>query len=210
MGCDAVLDGRPSGSRGPISPEQQWAPWRSWSAEVDRRQRVPSENRLEAPMGPTRPSAARRSAEAAESIPKGLPAGSEGVETSYVPTAAQRSQWSAELQEEKRRADERWDAVIRAKDWDTLVTPLECFQFETGLTSDPRRTPEYRQKVLDELGLLSGEGLEHLDPYDKAASVEVFSRKTGAFLAKDTPRTCLRAFQHDVLVSGAPCTRVPY
>ena len=144
-----------------------------------------------------------------EQLPKGLPAGSEGVETSYVPTAAQRSQWTAELQAEQKKSDAHWDAVIKAKNWSSLSTPLDCFKFESGLTSDPRGTPEYKQKVLEELGLLSPEGLEHLDAYDRAAIVEVFSRKTGAFLAKDTPRTCLRAFQHDVVVAGAPVRGFP-
>ena len=47
-------------------------------------------------------------------------------------------------------------------------------------------------------------GSDHLSEADYQVIAEVFGRKTGAFLAANSPKTCVRAFKHDTVVSGPP------
>ena len=124
-----------------------------------------------------------RPAASAEDMIKGLPPGSEGVETTMRVDPEVQKRISAELLAQKKVAEAHWDKVIKEKNWDSISTPRSCFRFETNLTTDPRRTPEYRKKVLHELGVDTGEGFEHLSPADAAAVIEVVTRKAGAFLA---------------------------
>ena len=127
-----------------------------------------------------------------------------------MPTAQQRSEANARIAAKMKAAEPRWKKIIEAKQRDTLRTPVSCFRFETNLTTDPRSTDEYRVKAAAELGLdEEEEALDHLSKEDRAVILEVLRRKLWAFHCKDTPRTCVRAFQHDVVLNGLPVRGFP-
>jgi len=75
---------------------------------------------------------------------------------------------------------------------------------------DPRRTPEYRQKVLEGLGFGKNKIKKDLTEADMEACREVLGRKAGAFWVEGTPRTALRYLLHDTIPTGPPCRTPPH
>jgi len=87
--------------------------------------------------------------------------------------------------------------------------PSECFRFasDAAQAAAARSSPEYALKVLEAVGLTEGresKGYSHLSPSELAALRVVISRKAAAFWVKDTPRSVMRGFKHDVITTGNP------
>ena len=75
---------------------------------------------------------------------------------------------------------------------------------------DPRRTDEYRQKVIDGLGFGKDATRKGLTEEDMAACREVLWRKAGAFWIEGHARTALRYLLHDTIPTGPPCRTPPH
>ena len=61
-------------------------------------------------------------------------------------------------------AEKHWKKVAQAKDWDTVRANLDVYRFcGQQLKEDPRRSKEYKEKVLKELGLDTIEDMELTD-----------------------------------------------
>jgi hypothetical protein len=115
------------------------------------------------------------------------------------------------LLEAHRTAEAKWKLLAEAECFDDVVADLEVYRFSgTVLESDPRRTEEYRSKVVDGLGFKEGEEDKRpwLTKQEYAAFREMLSRKAAAFWLPDTPRTTVRFVQHDTIPTGPPI-RVP-
>ena len=80
------------------------------------------------------------------------------------------------------------------------------------VTEDPRRSDDYRKKVVDGLGF--GEGAERpgLTKTDMAACREVLWRKAAAFWVDEegSPRIALLYLLHDAIPTGPPCRTSPH
>ena len=49
-----------------------------------------------------------------------------------------------------KEAEKRWRKLAAEKNWDAVIPNLEVYQYAgVNLTTDPRRTEEYREKVLE-------------------------------------------------------------
>ena len=74
------------------------------------------------------------------------------------------------------------------------------------VTEDPRLKPEYRDRVVEELGFGSGWQTKRSDLSEEevAAICEVLYRKAGAFWLEGKPRTTVRFVQHDTVPIGPP------
>ena len=127
----------------------------------------------------------------------------------------------AEEQEDRRRHREeqgRWNQtwMRRAKDrdWDQVRAPLEAYRysgFKGEITSDPRRTPEYVESVVQGLGVAEGSPpLEGLTEEDMKAVREVVRRKAAALWIEGTPRTTLLHLMHDTRPTGPPVRTPPH
>jgi len=110
-------------------------------------------------------------------------------------------------------ADAYWSARAKEKDWDCIKADLSVYRYSgKDVKDDPRRTPEYRKKVLDGLGFGEGQTKPGLTDTDMAACREVLSRKAAAFWVdeEDSPRTALRYLLHDAIPTGPPCRTPPH
>ncbi|CAE7034866.1 pol, partial [Symbiodinium sp. CCMP2456] len=59
---------------------------------------------------------------------------------------------TAEIEKLSKEAVTKWDRLSKAKSWDEVKAPLDVYRFSgVQLAEDPRRTPEYRAKVLERL-----------------------------------------------------------
>ena len=104
-----------------------------------------------------------------------------------------------------------WGSLAKRRDWDQVAADLGVYQhsgFE--VKSDPRRTKEYRDKVLEGLGFGQDCKERHpeLSEADIAAAREVYGRKAAAMWLDGTPRTTVRHVKHDTIPTGPP-TRLP-
>ncbi|MAB81808.1 MAG: hypothetical protein CMJ24_00005, partial [Phycisphaerae bacterium] len=135
----------------------------------------------------------------------------------HAPVGVQTDAWKLSPEDKKKasqRVDQeaevaakRWKAAADAGDWTQPATPLSCYRFGAEVTEDPRRTPDYVEGVLEDLGVVGrpdGEVLPHLSAVDKKAVIDQLRRKAAAFWRTGTPRTCVRAFAHDTVVTGPP------
>ncbi len=108
--------------------------------------------------------------------------------------------------------------VVKAKkgDFDSVVADLEVYKYsDQKVTKDPRRSPEYRKQVVDELkfGMDADTKEPHrrqLSDADKALCVDVFTRKAAAFHLDGTPRTTVRKVLHDCIPTGPPVRTPPH
>ena len=111
------------------------------------------------------------------------------------------------------KADAYWAAKAREKDWDCVRADLSVYRYcGREIAEDPRRTPEYRKKVIDGLGFGEGSSKPSLAEKDMAACREVLNRKAAAFWIdeEDNPRTALRYLLHDTIPTGPPCRTPPH
>ena len=68
---------------------------------------------------------------------------------------------------------------------------------------------EYVQGVLEDLGITEKDALPHLSPVDRKAVIDQLKREAPAFWRAGSPRTCIRAFAHDVVTTGPPIRSHP-
>ncbi|CAK0811447.1 unnamed protein product, partial [Prorocentrum cordatum] len=122
----------------------------------------------------------------------------------------------AEMAERKARrepaaaaAKKKWAELAKKGDWDQVRMPGKCFRFAEVKIS-PRRSAEYKAKVLEAVGLV-GEcaGYKHLGSQELEALKEMISLKAEAFWVKGTARTVMRGFKHDVVTTGLPARGPP-
>ena len=108
-------------------------------------------------------------------------------------------------------ADAYWKTKAEAKDWDCVQADMSVYRYSgKEVKEDPRRTAEYRKRVLDGLGFGEGATRPGLTEADMAACREVFSRKAGAFWIEGEPRTALRHLLHDTIPTGPPVRTPPH
>ena len=118
-----------------------------------------------------------------------------------------------EHEREFRAAEKYWKERAAAKDWDCIKADLSVYRYSgKDVKTDPRRTKEYRDRVVEALGFGPGKTREGLTETDMAACREVLSRKAGAFWleGEDDPRTALRYLLHDTIPTGPPCRTPPH
>ena len=66
----------------------------------------------------------------------------------------EKAKMEAEAAEFSKKMEAHWWSKADAKDWDSVATNLEvCALAGQAVDSDPRRTPEYRAKVIEGLRL---------------------------------------------------------
>jgi hypothetical protein len=88
-----------------------------------------------------------------------------------------------------------WKTRADKNQFDEVKADLEVYRLSgETVSSDPRRTPEYREKVLEGLGLGKEWREKHpaLTEADVAARREVLSRKAAAFWLEGTHDSPLR------------------
>ena len=103
-----------------------------------------------------------------------------------------------------KEAEVYWKRKAQEKDWDCIRPDLSVYRYsDKKVTEDPRRTEEYRKKVLEGLGFGPGAKRDSLTEKDMDAIREVLGRKAGAFWLEGEPRTVLRHLLHDT-IPGAP------
>ena len=112
-----------------------------------------------------------------------------------------------------RAAEKYWKERAAAKDWDCIKADLSVYRYSgKDVKTDPRRTKEYNDRVVEALGFGPGKTRDGLTEVDMAACREVLSRKAGAFWleGEDDPRTALRYLLHDTIPTGPPCRTPPH
>jgi hypothetical protein len=117
------------------------------------------------------------------------------------------------MEASRETADKEWRNRADKKDWDQVKAPMSVY-FHSGekVSEDPRRTKEYRQKVLDYLHF--GDDWKthraYLTEADVIAAREVLGRKAGGFWYEGTPRTTVRNVLHDTIPTGPPVRTPPH
>ena len=108
-------------------------------------------------------------------------------------------------------AEAYWKSKAKAKDWDCVAADLSVYRYSgMDVKTDPRRTKEYRAKVVKSLGFGKGETRPGMTEADMEACREVLERKAGAFWEESSPRTALRYLLHDAIPTGPPCRTPPH
>ena len=108
-------------------------------------------------------------------------------------------------------AEAYWSAKAKEKDWECVKADLSVYRYSGGeVKGDPRRTADYRKRVVEGLGFGKGKEKKGLTEKDMEACREVLERKAGAFWLEDEPRTALRYLLHDTIPTGPPCRTPPH
>jgi hypothetical protein len=108
-------------------------------------------------------------------------------------------------------AEAYWAKKAKEKDWDCVTADISVYKYcGIEVKEDPRRTAEYRQKVVEGLGFGKGQTRPGMTEADMEACREVLGRKAGAFWVEGTPRTALRYLLHDTIPTGPPCRTPPH
>ena len=108
-------------------------------------------------------------------------------------------------------AEAWWSKKAKEKDWDCVVPDLSVYRYSGNeVKEDPRRTEDYRKRVVEGLGFGKGSKRDGLTEADMEACREVLSRKAGAFWIEGEPRTALRYLLHDTIPTGPPCRTPPH
>jgi len=124
-------------------------------------------------------------------------------------SAAERSALADALRKESAAAAAQWKNRADDKQWDTVQVDLSVYDYSgEEVKEDPRRTEEYRQRVVAGLGFDDPAKRPDLSAADVAVVAEVLRRKAGAFWLEGSPRTTVRFVQHDTVPTGPP-VRVP-
>ena len=148
--------------------------------------------------------------------------GDQGLAADFLPeTAAEKVQREARLAKDAASAKEQW--LRRARDglWDGVVAPMEVYRVLAEVKENPRLTTEYRDAVLQGLGLVDPKAdpkdrrrgalakFSHLTDHDLEALVWFFHRKAPALWLKETPRTTVRGLVHHTVVTTGPVRSHP-
>ena len=145
-----------------------------------------------------------------------LPDGQEPAKGSKEAAEGARAEAKARKEDEEHEAavvlaEKYWSERAKAKDWDCIRPDMSVYRYcGKEVKEDPRRTDEYRKKVLDGLGFGTGKVRPGLTEQDMAACREVLSRKAGAFWIEGEPRTALRHLMHDTIPTGPPVRTPPH
>ena len=124
-------------------------------------------------------------------------------------TPEEKKQATKRIDMEAAAAEKKWAEAAKKGDWTLPRTPLSCYRFGPKVEKDPRLEPEYVSGVLEDLGIVGKDALPHLSPADRKAVVDQLTRKAAAFWRVGSPRTCIRAFAHDVVTTGPPLRSHP-
>ena len=117
----------------------------------------------------------------------------------------------AEHEKNVKAADAYWHQRAEARDWDCIRPDLSVYRYcGEKITEDPRRTEEYRKRVVEGLGFGEKATRPGLTAADIAACREVFHRKAGAFWIEGEKRTALRYLLHDTIPTGPPVRTPPH
>ena len=109
------------------------------------------------------------------------------------------------------KAEAHWKEVAKTKDWDTIRANLDVYRYSgQAVPDDPRIKPGYRKDVIDGLGFGENCTRQDLTVADRAAIVEVLTRKAAAFWVEGSARTALRHLLHDTIPTGPPCRTPPH
>ena len=136
-----------------------------------------------------------------------------GVSTTEEMSQSDRARLEQEIQELSSKMDELWRVRADRREWDEVKADLKVYQYSGHeVTVDPRRCPEYRRKVVDELGFGADFRTKrpNMTEADVAACREVVSRKAGGFWLEDSPRTTVRNVLHDCVPTGPPVSSQPH
>ena len=88
-----------------------------------------------------------------------------------------------------RAADVYWPAKAKEKDWECIQADLSVYRYSgKDVKSDPRRTPQYREKVLSGLGFGPGQTKPGLTEADMAAMFGGGSRQLRRLRGEWCPR----------------------
>ena len=138
-----------------------------------------------------------------------IPESKEAAESMRIEAEAQRR--DDEHEKRASEADAYWSAKAKAKDWDCIKADLSVHRYcGAEIKEDPRRSPEYRKKVLDGLGFGEGQTRPDLTEEDMRACREVLTRNAGAFWLEGEYRTALRYLHHDTIPTGPPVRTPPH
>ena len=139
------------------------------------------------------------------------PKASDEVHRRSAETEAQAKKDDEEHEKNVHLANAYWSDKAKQKDWDCVCADLSVYRYAgVDIQTDPRRTAEYRQRVVKELGFAEGQVKPGLTEADMAACREVLSRKAGAFWIEGEARTALRFLLHDTIPTGPPCRTPPH
>ena len=107
-------------------------------------------------------------------------------------------------------ARREWSDAAERCDRALPRAPPSCDRFGLKVDVGPRLESEDAKGVLDDLGGAGGQdALAHLSPADRKAVVDQLTRRAAAFWRTGSPRTCIRAFAHDVVTTGPPIRSHP-
>ena len=128
------------------------------------------------------------------------------VQTGEALSAEDRAKLDHEVSEFSKHMESFWKSKADAKDWDQVKADLKVYVLAgEKVTEDPRRTAEYKAKVVEGLRL---EDTSHTE--DLAAIEETVSRKAAGFWVEGTARTTVRKFAHDCVPTGPPVSSQPH
>ena len=99
-----------------------------------------------------------------------------------------RRKLKAEVAELSKKMEADWRSKADAKDWDSVAANLQVYAIAgQAVDSDPRRTPEYRAKVIGGLRLGPSENRPGITEADLAASNRWLAARPRHFGAKELP-----------------------
>ena len=117
-----------------------------------------------------------------------------------------------EISDLSKRMDAHWKELALGDRWDEVKADLSVYRLSgQEITSDPRRTNEYRDQVIEGLGFGNGENRRSdLTGDDFLACKDVLTRKAAGFWVEGTPRTTVRMVAHDTVPTGPPVSLQPH
>ena len=108
-------------------------------------------------------------------------------------------------------ATKYWKRMAEKKDWDCVRADMSVYRYSNlKVKEDPRRSKEYKEKVLKDLGFAEGMKRGGLTEDDMRAIREVIWRKAAAFWIEGEPRTTVRHLLHDTIPTGPPVRTPPH
>ena len=116
-----------------------------------------------------------------------------------------------EISDLSKRMDAHWKELALGDRWDEVKADLSVYRLSgQEITSDPRRTNEYRDQVIEGLGFGNGENRRSdLTGDDFLACKDVLLKAAG-FWVEGTPRTTVRMVAHDTVPTGPPVSLQPH
>ena len=100
----------------------------------------------------------------------------------------ERAKMEAEVAEFSKKMEAHWRPKADAKGWDSVAANLEVYALAgQAVDSDPRRTPEYRAKVIEGLRLGPSENRPGITEADLAAINRWLAARPRRFESKELP-----------------------